>query len=55
MALFKFPDWKEWSVEDLADPSYLRSGLLLLYNNIRGIQIVLIKLLRELPRKLQVS
>ncbi|KAJ6162488.1 SNF2-like protein [Penicillium canescens] len=40
MALLDFPDQKSWSVEDLEDSGYLRLGLLLLYNHIRGIPTI---------------
>jgi hypothetical protein len=40
MALLEFSDQKSWSVEDLEDSGYLRLGLLLLYNHIRGIPTV---------------
>ncbi|KAJ6191331.1 hypothetical protein N7519_001352 [Penicillium mononematosum] len=40
MALLEFPDQKSWSAEDLKDFGYLRLGLLLLYNHIRGIPTV---------------
>jgi hypothetical protein len=40
MALLEFPDGKKRFVEDPDDSVYLRLGLLLLYNHIRGIQTV---------------
>lgn len=40
MALLEFPDQKSWAVDNLEDSGYLRLGLLILYNHIRGIPTV---------------